>query len=52
MANLRGVVSSSVEVRFREMAMKKFGFKKGSLSKALEEAVLQWIESNNVNMEK
>jgi hypothetical protein len=26
--------------------MKKFGYKKGSLSQALEEAVSQWIKSN------
>jgi len=43
MGEIRGVVSGDVEERFRELAMKKFGYGKGSLSKALEEALLYWI---------
>jgi hypothetical protein len=31
------------EVAFRQMAMKKFGYCKGSLSDALEEAITQWL---------
>ncbi len=37
---------------FRERAMKKFGYKKGALSKALEEAVDMWllVETNKLPM--
>jgi len=45
MGEIRGVVSEEVEERFRKLAMKKFGYGKGSLSKALEEALLHWIAS-------
>ncbi len=43
MGEVRGVVSEDVEDRFRRLAMKRFGYGKGSLSKALEEALQQWI---------
>jgi len=43
MGEIRGVVSEKVEKEFRKLAMRKFGYGKGSLSKALEEALLQWI---------
>jgi len=43
LGEIRGVVSEDVEDRFRRLAMKKFGYGKGSLSKALEEALRQWI---------
>ena len=35
------------EKLFRERAMKKFGYKKGALSKALEEAVDMWLLAEN-----
>ena len=41
---IRGVVSGELEKKFRKLAMKKFGYGKGSLSKALEEALHHWIE--------
>jgi len=43
MGEVRGVVSREVEEKFRKLAMKKFGYGKGSLSKALEEALNNWI---------
>jgi len=43
LGEIRGVVSEEIEGRFRKLAMRKFGYGKGSLSKALEEALLQWI---------
>ena len=43
MGEVRGVVSGEVEKKFRKLAMKEFGYKKGSLSKALEEALRHWI---------
>ncbi len=40
------------EKLFRERAMKKFGYRKGALSKALEEAVDMWLltENNTLSM--
>ncbi len=46
MGEIRGVVSSEIEGSFRQLAMKKFGYGKGSLSKALEAALSQWIQTN------
>lgn len=48
MGDIRGIVQARTEDRFRKLAMKKFGYRKGSLSRALEEAIRQWIESNNI----
>ncbi len=47
MGEIRGVVDNSEEARFRELAMKKFGYGKGSLSKALDEAIIKWINNND-----
>ena len=44
MGEIRGVISKEIEDKFRELAMKKFGYGKGSLSKALEEALRYWIK--------
>ena len=44
MGEIRGVVKKKVEEDFRKLAMKKFGYGKGSLSKALEAALVQWIQ--------
>ena len=38
-------IDKEVERKFRELAMKKFGFRKGSLSKAAQEAFLMWISA-------
>lgn len=46
MGDIRGVVTANTEDGFRKLAMKKFGYKKGSLSQALEEAICQWIALN------
>lgn len=43
MGEIRGVVANEAELRFRQLAMKKFGYGKGSLSKGLEEALNVWI---------
>ena len=51
MGDIRGVISTNTENRFRKIAMNKFGYRKGSLSQALEEAICQWIESNKANGE-
>ena len=36
-------VDEKLELRFRKLAMKKFGYSKGALSRALEEAIIKWI---------
>jgi len=43
---IRGAVSKETEEKFRRIAMKKFGYRKGSLSKALEIALSQWIQKS------
>ena len=51
MGDIRGAVTTNIEDMFRKLAMKKFGYKKGSLSQALEEAICQWIELNKTKGE-
>ena len=36
-------IDPKLELKFREAAMKKFGYIKGSLQKAAEEAISNWI---------
>ncbi|MDH5439303.1 MAG: hypothetical protein OEY31_01700 [Candidatus Bathyarchaeota archaeon] len=45
MAGLRFQVKEELEKRFREAAMRRFGYRKGSLSRAAEEAIHQWLIS-------
>ncbi|MFQ6087013.1 MAG: hypothetical protein ACE5OV_03225 [Candidatus Bathyarchaeia archaeon] len=40
---LRVQINRKLELKFRELAMKRFGYAKGSLSKAAEEAIIKWI---------
>ena len=40
---IRAKIDERLERRFRELAMKRFGYGKGALSKAVEEAILNWI---------
>jgi len=42
---IRAKINESLERRFRELAMKKFGYSKGALKKAAEEAILKWIST-------
>lgn len=51
LGEIRGVVKEELEQRFRALAMKRFGYGKGSISKALEEAMHRWVESNQVAVE-
>lgn len=44
MGNIKVQVPDEVERKFREAAMREFGFHKGSLSLAAEHAFLTWIE--------
>jgi len=42
---IRAKINDKLERRFRELAMKRFGYGKGALTKAVEEAILKWISS-------
>ncbi len=45
MGEIRGVIADEAEEKFRQLAMRKFGYGKGSLSKALDEALCAWIKA-------
>jgi len=51
LAGLRIQLSDRLERLFREMAMKRFGYGKGSISRAAEEAIQNWV-SIQLQMEK
>lgn len=46
MGRLNLDIPDELEEAFREKAMKKFGFKRGSLNKALTEAVERWVKES------
>lgn len=52
MGKLNVKVQDSVDDRFREAVFKRKGMKKGNLTKAIEEAMLMWIEVPTENEEK
>jgi len=51
LAGLRIQLSDRLERLFREMAMKRFGYGKGSISRAAEEAIQNWV-AIQLQMEK
>ncbi|MEM1584440.1 MAG: hypothetical protein QXF28_07900 [Nitrososphaerota archaeon] len=42
---IRAKIDEKLERRFRELAMKRFGYGKGALTKAVEDAILKWIST-------
>lgn len=53
--SLRVQIDPKLERKFREAAMKRYGYTKGALSKAAEEAILNWLpttEKENVTFEE
>lgn len=42
---IRAEIDEKLERRFRELAMKRFGYGKGALTKAVEEAIIKWIST-------
>jgi len=40
------MLPDELEEKFRNQVAKKMGMKKGNLSKAVQEAIEQWIEEN------
>lgn len=45
MAEMKVYISDSLDVQLREAAMKRFGYGRGSISKAVETAVAQWLKT-------
>ena len=45
--SLRLEIDKELEKRFRETAMREFGYGKGSLRKASEEAFSKWLRERN-----
>ena len=45
MAGMRLQIKEELERKFREAAMRRFGYGKGSLSRAAEEAIQKWLTS-------
>ncbi len=39
----RAKIDGKLELKFRELAMQRFGYCKGSLSRVIEETILRWI---------
>lgn len=42
-------LKASTERQFRETAMKTYGYSKGSLKSALEEAIEDWLKKHDAN---
>ncbi len=42
--SLRLELDEELERKFREMAMKEFGYRKGSITKATEVAITNWVK--------
>lgn len=47
LGEIRGIVAKDIDEKFRRLAMRQYGYGKGSLSKALEAALRQWIQLND-----
>jgi hypothetical protein len=45
MAGIRFQIRHELEEKFREAAMRRFGFAKGALSRAAEEAIEGWLSN-------
>jgi len=52
MGELKAVLKEETLGKFRKKAMEKFGYGKGSLSMAAEEAVEEWLESGKTAGDK
>ncbi len=52
MGRLNVSVKDDIENKFREKVFKRKGMKKGNLTKAIEEAMLLWIEVPTKDVEE
>jgi hypothetical protein len=50
MGEIGGIIPNDAVEKFRQLAMKKYGYGKGSLSKAIEEALTTWIKINDTEL--
>lgn len=44
MARIYVMLSDELEKKFREKVFKKYGMKRGNITKAIEEAIKDWIK--------
>ncbi|MEM0384286.1 MAG: hypothetical protein QXI02_04165 [Candidatus Caldarchaeum sp.] len=49
--SIRIILGEELERRFRELAMRRFGYGKGALSKAAAEAIANWLQQTHASME-
>ncbi len=49
---LKFEMEKELEHKFREAAMRKYGYKKGSLQKATKEALSYWVHQNSNKVPK
>ena len=52
--SIRTILGKELEKRFRKLAMRRFGYGKGAISKATQEAIMRWIsraESETLSFE-
>jgi len=47
MAETKIYIPDALDARLRELAMKRFGYGRGSISGAVEEAIVQWLAKND-----
>lgn len=47
MARVIAALPEDLEMKFRELAMKKFGIKRGYLKTAFIEAIQKWVENES-----
>ncbi|HLD48834.1 MAG TPA: hypothetical protein VJB11_00560 [archaeon] len=50
--SLRLEIDENLEKKFREMAMKEFGYGKGSIRKASESAISKWVSDRQKKLLK
>jgi len=43
MTVIKGEIPENINQEFRKLAMERFGYEKGAISKAIEEAIMKWI---------
>lgn len=44
MGKINLIVNDKLEEKFRQLAFQKFGYRRGSLQRAVEEAITEWVQ--------